>query len=136
MGGRGRPSSSGAGSALTRSNKAVHEALKDASADRLRYLLALAPMFRHFIHPQQLRQAGISLPEPEKETSEKKKSGRTRMTEEAEDKLMLEAASSSGSSLLEIQTTRLSEQPSCIKNGTMRPYQIEGLNFLRVFLLI
>ena len=129
MGGRGRNGGSSSSTKLVaQSNRAIEEARTTARRDRLRYLLALAPMFRHFIHPEQLADAGVTLPE-ERKSGVKNKTGRTRMTEEAEDKLMLDAANS-GSSLLEFQTTRLTKQPSNIKNGTMRPYQIEGLNFL------
>lgn len=113
---------------LAESNKAVEKASNDARADRLKYLLAVAPMFRHFIHAEQLRAAGVTLPEESKTVNGK--AGRTRLTEEAEDRLMLDAASSSGVALMERQTTRLMMQPANIKNGTMRPYQIEGLNFL------
>lgn len=113
---------------LAESNRAVNKAAKNARVDRLKYLIALAPMFRHFIHAEQLRAAGITLPESSKVANGK--GGRTRMTEEAEDRLMLDAASSAGGALIERQTTRLTVQPSCIKNGMMRPYQIEGLNFL------
>ncbi len=129
MGGRSRNgASTSSAKIVAQSNQAIEEARSAARGDRLRYLLALAPMFRHFIHPEQLADAGVTLPEEKKSTS-KNKTGRTRMTEEAEDKLMLDAANS-GSSLLEFQTTRLTKQPANIKNGTMRPYQIEGLNFL------
>ena len=55
----------------------------------------------------------------------KKKNGRTgRMTEEEEDKLMMAQGSKAA------RTTRLTVQPNCIKFGTMRPYQIEGLNWM------
>ena len=54
----------------------------------------------------------------------KKKSGRTRKSEEEEDKEMLEAE------LRGTRLTRLTVQPGCIKGGTMRAYQIEGLNWL------
>ncbi len=131
MVGGGTRSAGAASSALVKSNLAVADASRRARADRLRYLLALAPMFRHFIHADALQDAGISLEsETEKRTKGRGsgKSGRTRMTESEEDRLMLES-STAGISLADAQTTRLSEQPSCI-TGKMRPYQVEGLNFL------
>ena len=51
-------------------------------------------------------------------------SGRTRMTEEEEDQALMEAGRKG------VRATRLTVQPGCIKNGEMRPYQIEGLNWM------
>ena len=57
----------------------------------------------------------------------KKKGGRgrgNRMTEEEEDTELLAASKEA------VRATRLTVQPNCIKFGTMRDYQIEGLNWL------
>jgi SNF2 family DNA or RNA helicase len=57
----------------------------------------------------------------------KKKGGggrRGRMTEEAEDKIMLKDDEAA------VRHTRLVVQPSLIKNGKLRDYQLEGLNWL------
>ena len=50
--------------------------------------------------------------------------GRGRKTEEEEDEELMEASKK------ETRATRLTEQPKCIKYGTMRDYQLEGLNWL------
>lgn len=123
-GSRGAAASS---SALAESNLAVADASKRARADRLRYLMALAPMFSHFIHADELRAAGITL-DDEKDKKEKEKGARTRMTESEEDRLMLES-STAGAVLLDEQTTRLAAQPANV-TGEMRSYQVDGLNFL------
>ncbi|CAM9641628.1 unnamed protein product [Phaeothamnion confervicola] len=50
--------------------------------------------------------------------------GRTRMQEEEEDKLMMKSA------LSKARVTRVLQQPSIIRHGTMRSYQLEGLNWM------
>lgn len=57
-------------------------------------------------------------------TTTSKKTHRGRHSEAAEDKTMVSDA------LVGAGDVRLSKQPSCIKGGEMRPYQIEGLNWL------
>ena len=50
--------------------------------------------------------------------------GRTRLTEAAEDASMMKTAQAGR------RVTRLETQPTLIKNGTMRAYQLEGLNWM------
>lgn len=124
----GSSAAAGSASALAASNLAVADASKRARADRLRYLMALAPMFSHFIHADELRAAGIK-PADEKESKKNGKGARTRMTESEEDRLMLESSTAAGAALLDEQTTRLRSQPANV-TGKMRDYQVDGLNFL------
>jgi SWI/SNF-related matrix-associated actin-dependent regulator of chromatin subfamily A member 5 len=116
--------------ALAANNAAISEALTAAAPGRRRYLLAQAPLFRQFL--------GLDVDEPEEELSKSKGKARgkktpatpsvdatgkkRRMTETEEDKLLLASETAA-------ETTRLSVQPANI-TGAMRPYQIEGLNFM------
>lgn len=87
-------------------------------------------MFKHFIGEDEEADAAAKI--VSKQAAEKRKgvkSKKRRMTEKEEDKLMMESAAKNDMSDPLVQTTRLNEQPTCI-TGTMRPYQIEGLNFL------
>lgn len=65
------------------------------------------------------------------EATKEKKGKRGRMSEKAEDELMLKRAETeaSGASVFS-DDERLTVQPSCLKNGTLREYQLEGLNWL------
>ena len=110
---------------LQESNAIIADGIKRANVDRKRFLLAQAPMFKHFIKSDDTN-------EPPPSQSRRDKSGKIskrRMTEMEEDKLMMDNAASDGASDILVQTTRLTEQPSCV-TGKLRPYQIEGLNFL------
>lgn len=93
---------------------------KKANAEaRLAFLQQQVEVFSHF--------TGGVVPEPEETKKGKKggkKEGRTRMTEEEEDKLLIDAGKQG------VRATRLTVQPGCIKFGQMRPYQIEGLNWM------
>jgi len=59
------------------------------------------------------------------------KSKRGRMTEKAEDELLMKRAETeaSGNSVF-ADDQRLSKQPSVLQNGTLRDYQLEGLNWM------
>lgn len=83
-------------------------------------------MFKHFIGE------GDFSPDSKKSPSinpSKGKGAKRRMTEKEEDNLMMASAAADSPSDILVQTTRLNEQPKCIL-GKMRPYQLEGLNFL------
>jgi SWI/SNF-related matrix-associated actin-dependent regulator of chromatin subfamily A member 5 len=91
---------------------------------RLAYLMAQSEVFTQFLYGSALDDPASGA--PSMAAGGKKGGGggrRTRMTEDAEDKQMLKAAQSS------VVVTRLLKQPSNI-SGTMRPYQLEGLNWL------
>ena len=59
------------------------------------------------------------------------KSKRGRMTEKAEDELLMKRAETeaSGASVF-ADDQRLCKQPSVLQNGTLRDYQLEGLNWM------
>lgn len=118
---------------LAASNAEIVRELKMAQKKRTAFLLSQAPMFKHFINSDDpsdsldvskdrrllaSRQSGAS------ETPTKR-----RLTETEEDRLMMESANAPDQSDALYQTTRLNEQPRNI-TGRMRPYQIEGLNFI------
>uniref|UniRef100_A0A7S4BGX6 Uncharacterized protein n=1 Tax=Chrysotila carterae TaxID=13221 RepID=A0A7S4BGX6_CHRCT len=81
--------------------------------ERLAYLMRQTDVFAHFINPVGGGEAAA-------------RGGRRkgRMSERQEDELMVEAAQKDSSS------TRLTKQPSSIAGGTMRAYQLEGLNWM------
>jgi len=84
---------------------------------RMQYLMHQSDVFAHFI-------SGVSHDETGVVDSTKKKSkARARMSEDAEDKQLLKAAQS------KTAVTRLLNQPGNV-TGLMRPYQLEGLNWL------
>lgn len=79
---------------------------KESAQARLKYLLAQSDIFEHF-------GKGTKAVEPG--------SPRKRMSEKEEDDAMLHEAH---------DTVRLTKQPSCIAFGTLRAYQLEGLNWM------
>lgn len=114
---------------MAQSNAEIQTEIRRAQGDRRNFLLAQAPMFKHFIGEDDDSDAA---PKPSAKPAEKRlgvKSKKRRMTEKEEDRLMMESAAKNDMSDPLVQTTRLKKQPSCV-TGTMRPYQIEGLNFL------
>lgn len=112
---------------LAKSNAEIAAEIQRATGNRRNFLLAQAPMFKHFMGEDDEPPPDPKKPsdKPVKGVSKAKK---RRLTEKEEDNLMLESAKADTSDPL-VQTTRLSEQPSCV-TGKMRPYQLEGLNFL------
>lgn len=76
----------------------------------MRYLLSQSKIFRHFLGE-------------EFDSIDEGSGKKHRMTEAEEDAILLKEESN------ETQTTRLRTQPENIR-GKMRPYQIEGLNFM------
>jgi len=97
---------------------------ENAVSDRLKFLLSTSDVYKHFIQP----------PTPKKKGGKKGHEGRhgkARKTEEEEDKELMqqdggeEAEKKEPIKLIE----RLEKQPSVI-TGTMRAYQLEGLNWM------
>eukprot|EP00871_Galdieria_phlegrea_P001679 jgi/Galph1/2511/GphlegSOOS_G1164.1 len=98
-------------------NALVKQASAASARERLRYLVSQADIFRHFVSgssPQKLKQEPVQQGKPNKR----------RMTEKEEDELLMEAEVEGHQ-----ETTRLTTQPFNVR-GTMRSYQLEGLNFL------
>lgn len=119
--------SAGDAGLLAKSNAAVEAAIRDAGAGRRKYLLSQAPLFRKFL--------GVEDGDDDDDDDEKgkgkskadNKAGghkKRRMTEKEEDQKLLQ----DGGGVV-FQPTRLEAQPANIM-GKMRPYQVEGLNFL------
>ncbi|PXF49905.1 ISWI chromatin-remodeling complex ATPase CHR17 [Gracilariopsis chorda] len=110
---------------LSESNAQIAGEIRRAEANRRSFLLAQAPMFKHFIGEDEPQSPPL---ESEQKTQRPMKSKR-RMTEKEEDKIMMESAAGGSDTDVHFQTTRLTKQPKCI-TGQLRPYQLEGLNFL------
>jgi len=111
--------------------KAALEAIKadqDAakSSNRLEYLMKQTDVFTHFMTGDSAG-AGASAGKKGKKGGGggSGRGGAGRMSEDQEDKLMMKAGVSK-----EQTFTRLEKQPSIIKFGTMRDYQLEGLNWM------
>ncbi|EGV63380.1 hypothetical protein PSN45_004339 [Yamadazyma tenuis] len=96
------------------------------TAKRFKYLLGLTDLFKHFINAKAEKDAGIRkiLNKVESErTGEQVPNHRGRKTEKEEDAELLND---------EIETpaiTEFTESPAYV-HGTLRPYQIQGLNWL------
>src|SRR3546814_6376189 len=79
---------------------------------KLTYLLAQSEVFAHFL-------AGTRAVD-KKQKRKSSLTGRTRMTEEAEDTELMKLAQSN------VRVTRVMRQPKGITGGKLRPYQLEG----------
>lgn len=133
---RARVPRAGDSKLLAESNAAVDKALVDAASGRRKYLLAQAPLFRKFLGlddgDEGDDEGGSDLGGKKKGKAAAGTAGgvdagpgkRRRMTETEEDRLLVQ---DDGAAL--VQTTRLERQPANV-TGTMRPYQVEGLNFM------
>lgn len=106
----------------------------DANGDdvvrRYSYLVSLTPLFRHFIDTLKVKDAGLRRQiaelnkKPSKTRNRSGGGGRTRKTEKQEDAELLYEEDH------EPNATVLTESPSYIEGGTLREYQIQGLNWL------
>ena len=113
-------------------NEQVAVADRAAVQRRLEWLSRSAGIFSYFTGGKDFTQdaakaAKLVAKDKESGASSKKgrkKGGRSRMTEKQGDAEEM-AAMQAGN-----RSTRLTVQPECIKFGTMRDYQIEGLNWL------
>ncbi|CAK7918968.1 ISWI chromatin-remodeling complex ATPase Isw2p [[Candida] anglica] len=107
----------------------------DDSTKRFKYLLQLTDLFRYFIDINASKDVQfkkliksidnkIAFKEPKKTNSKTKR----RKTEKEEDAELLEDEEHIEDP--ESQTTVLTESPAYIQDGTLREYQIQGLNWL------
>lgn len=87
---------------------------------KLDYLMAQSEIFSHFLSEGDEYQNNVT----NKNKEGSLKSSRMRLSEEIEDKRLMKIAQTKS------RVTRLMRQPNSIVGGTMRPYQIEGLNWL------
>ncbi|TGZ79073.1 hypothetical protein EX30DRAFT_321878 [Ascodesmis nigricans] len=116
--------------AFGRKNESLKERQDTDSGKRIRYLLGLTDLFRHFMGNNPTYQRIIA-EEEEKMKKQKSKKGagassnrRKARTEKEEDAELLQDEESGS------QTTIFTESPAYITGGTMRDYQIAGLNWL------
>ena len=101
-------------------------ASQDASANRMNYLMRQSEVFSHFLtsggdSSMDLTKLGAGSNSSDSGSGGRQKKGR--MREDEEDRLMLKNAQSKQTAV------RLLKQPSSL-TGTMRPYQLEGLNWM------
>jgi len=113
--------------------KKLKEGDKAGSKERLAYLMKQADIFQHFMSGERAATkeagAGASTDEPPAAASKQSsRRGKGRMSEKAEDELMVKNAGKEDGK--DADSTRLTSQPACIQHGKMRPYQLEGLNWL------
>eukprot|EP00924_Labyrinthula_sp_SR-Ha-C_P000515 augustus_masked-scaffold_27-processed-gene-1.2-mRNA-1 protein AED:0.03 eAED:0.03 QI:0/-1/0/1/-1/1/1/0/1102 len=99
-------------------NRAMAESGRKSALARLDFIKKKAEVFSRFLGPD-VKNKG-----KQKKAAPATGRGRNRKTEEEEDAEMMQADSSGH------RTTRLTVQPACIKGGTMRWYQLDGLNWL------
>jgi len=95
--------------------------------DRLAYLMRQTDIFAHFIRPANDEGPSTSAAAQGQGSSRRTKG---RMTERQEDELLLQSTQDAEAPGASGSGTRLVAQPACISNGTMRAYQLEGLNWM------
>lgn len=117
--------------------KVAREREEDDSTIRFKYLLGLTDLFRHFIDINmskntQFKRIIKKIDSKRKFTQVSKSKGAVergrRKTEKEEDAELLEEEEHMGDE--EVQRTMLTTSPSYIQGGTLREYQIQGLNWL------
>lgn len=104
---------------LKESNASIARELEHADRNRSAYLLAQAPMFKHFIQPDESDSTDTSKPKSPGPSQANKTAGsgrpkaKRRMTETEEDKALMDSANADAANVL-FQSTRLSKQPDNI----------------------
>ena len=114
--------------------------------ERLAYLMKQADIFSHFIggsRPDEVKGEGGSssadtaaaaaaatAAAASSSSSGTGRRGKGRLSEKAEDEMLMAAAGKDEGAKAAEQGTRLTVQPKCIAFGKMRDYQLEGLNWL------
>jgi SWI/SNF-related matrix-associated actin-dependent regulator of chromatin subfamily A member 5 len=88
---------------------------------RLQFLMAQTEVFSHFLSTGGTGAFASSKPS---KSTKSKGTGRSKVSEKAEDESLLQAVQSGQT------VTRLLKQPALIESGEMRAYQIEGLNWM------
>jgi SWI/SNF-related matrix-associated actin-dependent regulator of chromatin subfamily A member 5 len=97
----------------------------EATKSRFEYLLGLTNLFRHFIDAKATKDARFrSIVDDIHNKSNSGTSVRRRKTEKEEDAELLDDEVSTAS------ITEFTESPGYVHNGKLRPYQIQGLNWL------
>ncbi|KAL6453020.1 ISW2 ISWI chromatin-remodeling complex ATPase ISW2 [Candida maltosa Xu316] len=102
---------------------------KDDATKRFQYLLGLSALFRKFINLNASKDPAFKKRIREIDKSKKKgKSSRRRKTEKEEDAELLQDEEHQDDE--DHQHTVLTESPSYVKEGKLREYQVQGLNWL------
>lgn len=109
---------------------------KNDTYKRFRHLLSLTDLFRHFISMRAKQDKNIQklLKGTEDDSSKRRDSipngsRHYRKTEKEEDAELMADEENDGSSVFE-DPSFVTESPSFVKNGVLRDYQIQGLNWL------
>ena len=94
--------------------------------DRLAYLMKQTDIFAHFIKSP--ADGGAATSADGEKGGKSGRKGKGRMSEKQEDEMLLKASDD----VKAAEGTRLLVQPKCVptKTGTMRDYQLEGLNWM------
>ena len=103
-------------------NAEIAADMDDKIAKRLEYIQKQTDLLMHF---EPNRGAYSKAADP----AQGKKSNRGRMSEKAEDEALLKRAETETGDDADGET-RLTIQPTVLENGTLREYQLEGLNWL------
>ncbi|KAF7726733.1 hypothetical protein EC973_008507 [Apophysomyces ossiformis] len=95
---------------------------------RYRYLLGQTELFAHFLNLKMQKDDALHAVLNEKEASKATEEGsrRRRKTEKEEDQEILEDESNEGNE----QLTVFTESPAYVTGGTLRDYQVQGLNWM------
>ncbi|KAI9684453.1 MAG: hypothetical protein M1829_002263 [Trizodia sp. TS-e1964] len=125
-------------SVLGKKHHRLDESKEDDTVRRFRYLLGLTDLFRHFIdtnHDPRVKEIMAEIDKQNEKEAKAQKGrdraggaaaqGRRRKTEMEEDKLLLREGKKGT-----VANTIFQESPAFIKGGTMRDYQVAGLNWL------
>ncbi|MCJ1407097.1 hypothetical protein MMC19_001167 [Ptychographa xylographoides] len=125
-------------SVFGRKHNRLDESKEDDTLRRFRYLLGLTDLFRHFIDTNpnpRIKDTMLEIDRQNEEDAMKLKKGtaraggaaaeRRRRTEQEEDAELLKDEKRGGKA-----ETIFRESPPFIKHGTMRDYQVAGLNWL------
>eukprot|EP00936_MAST-01D_sp_MAST-1D-sp1_P000161 g161.t1 len=102
----------------------IQSAEDTRSQNRLEYLMKQTDVFTHFMTGGEAIGSKRGRKGKKGSSSPAGRRGGGRMTEDQEDAMMMKAAQK------ERTFTRLEQQPSIIEFGTMRKYQLEGLNWM------
>ena len=119
----GKTSNPESDKARTALNAEISADMEDKIAKRLEFIQQQTDLLMHF-EPSKGAYSG-------KGGEVKGRGKRGRMSEKAEDDLMLKRAETETSGdNVNADDQRLTKQPSILSNGTLREYQLEGLNWL------
>ncbi|KAI8393737.1 SNF2 family N-terminal domain-containing protein [Radiomyces spectabilis] len=118
---------SGASTPMVLNKKQSEESLYETRLKRYRYLLGQTELFAHFLNLKDVKDDAMRtvLKEEEMHKSEEG-SRRRRKTEKEEDEEILKDESGASSE----QLTVFTESPSYVTGGTLRDYQVQGLNWM------